>query len=65
LAILGFTDGLISKTTNPTLTTIAQHGFTMGEEATKMLLKRISEADKKLPPQNIVISTNVVEREST
>jgi LacI family transcriptional regulator len=65
IAIMGFTDGLISKTTNPTLTTIAQHGYTMGEEATKMLLKRIAEKNERISPQNIVISTNVVEREST
>ncbi len=65
IAIIGFTDGLISKTTNPTLTTVAQHGYTMGEQATEMLLKRINEKNKDLPHQNMVISTNVVEREST
>lgn len=65
IAIMGFTDGLISKTTNPTLTTVAQHGYTMGEQATEILLKRINKIDKTLSHQNIVISTNVVEREST
>ncbi len=65
IAIIGFTDGLISKTTNPTLSTVAQHGFTMGEEATRILFKRMNEKNKTLTHQNIVISTNVVEREST
>jgi len=65
IAIIGFTDGLISKTTNPMLTTIAQHGYTMGEQATEILLKRIMQKEDNIAPQNIVISTNVVEREST
>ncbi len=65
IAIIGFTDGLISKVTTPRLTTVAQHGYTMGVQATEILLKRIADKDTKLPHQNIVISTNVVEREST
>ena len=65
IAIIGFTDGLISKTTNPTLTTVAQHGYTMGSQATEILLKRIYNKEESTSNQTIVISTNVVEREST
>ncbi len=65
IAIIGFTDGLISKTTNPTLTTVAQHGYTMGSQATEILLNRIYNKNEAIPNQTIVISTNVVEREST
>jgi len=65
LKIVAFTDGLISKTTNPTLTTIAQHGFTMGAQATEVLLNRIHSKEEFSPYKTIVVSTNVVEREST
>ncbi len=65
IAIIGFTDGIISKTTNPALTTIAQHGYTMGEQAIGMLLDRIENKNSDKPYKTSVISTNVVEREST
>lgn len=65
IAIIGFTDGQISKTTNPTLTTVAQHGQTMGSKATEILCELIFQKDKNKAPSTTVISTNVVEREST
>lgn len=65
IAIIGFTDGLLSKYTNPSLTTIAQHGHTMGAKATDILLHNIFQKDHKESPKTTVISTNVVEREST
>jgi LacI family transcriptional regulator len=65
IAIIGFTDGLISITTTPTLTTVAQHGYTMGEQATEILLNRINQNETVLPYKTKVISTNIVEREST
>lgn len=66
VAIIGFTDGVISKLTTPTMTTIAQHGHNMGNKAADLVLERIYESEnEKKPLQTIVISTNVVEREST
>ncbi len=65
IAIIGFTDGLISRSTSPSLTTIAQHGQTMGAEATGILLDRIFQKGKKDIPRTTVISTNVVVRDST
>jgi LacI family transcriptional regulator len=65
IKIIAFTDGLISKTTNPTLTTIAQHGYTMGAQATEILLNRISNKNSVDNYKTNVVSTNVVEREST
>jgi len=66
IAIIGFTDGLISKFSTPPLTTVAQHGFTMGEQAAELLLKRIEEntyGEKTF--ERKVISTNLKIREST
>lgn len=66
IAIIGFTDGLISEFSTPPLTTVAQHGFTMGEQAAELLLKRIEEntyGEKTF--ERKVISTNLKIREST
>jgi LacI family transcriptional regulator len=66
ISIIGFTDGLISEFSSPPLTTVAQHGFTMGEQAAELLLKRIEESvnDEKIFERK-VISTNLKIREST
>jgi len=63
LKIIAFTDGMISKIANPPLTTIAQHGYTMGVKATELLLDQIN--TKKEKKHIIVVPTNIVEREST
>ena len=76
ISIIGFTDGIISKLTIPSMTTVAQHGYNMGNKAAELVLNRIKEQDEENdekeqddsghpPNQTIVISTNVVEREST
>jgi len=62
--VIGFTDGPISKLSLPPLTTVVQHGFTMGKEAAKLLLNRI-ESKVVLFPQKKVISTNLKIRNST
>ncbi len=68
LSIIGFTDGLISKHTQPSMTTVAQHGFEMGVKAMELLLNRIEEKEKKEKSmffQTAVIQTNIVQRAST
>ncbi|MEN8116600.1 MAG: LacI family DNA-binding transcriptional regulator [Bacteroidota bacterium] len=46
IAIVGFSDGRFSGITDPTLTSVDQHGYEMGTIAMDMLLKRItSETD--------------------
>jgi len=42
IAVVGFSDGRFSGITNPTLTSVDQHGYEMGTTATRMLLKRIT-----------------------
>ncbi len=65
LMIIGFTNGFISRYTNPSLSTIAQHGFEMGENAMEMLLEKIEDKSKTGTTKTIIIPTNLVEREST
>jgi len=66
IAIIGFTDGLISEFSSPELSTVAQHGFMMGELAADLLLDRIQQ--NKSNEDNFerkVISTNLKIRNST
>ena len=65
ISIIGFTDGLISEYSSPSITTIAQHGFTMGQQAVELLIQRIENDTIDFNPKKIVISSNLKLREST
>ncbi len=65
IAIIGFTDGLISEYSSPSITTIAQHGFTMGKQAVEALIERIEKETEVYSPKKIVISSDLKIREST
>ena len=65
ISIIGFTDGLISEYSSPSITTIAQHGFTMGQQAVDLLIKRIENDTADFKPKKIVISSDLKLREST
>ena len=66
LSIIGFTDGIISKYSTPSISTVSQNGIKMGGKAAKMLIERL-EADDEEDEQysTEVIETELVEREST
>jgi LacI family transcriptional regulator len=65
ISIIGFTDGLISEYSSPSITTIAQHGFTMGMQAVELLIERIENETEIYRPKKIVISSDLKIREST
>jgi len=65
LSVVGFTDGLISEYSSPSITTIVQHGFTMGKQAAELLIDRIENKKIAKPPQTKVISSNLKIRESS
>lgn len=65
IAIIGFTDGLISEYSSPSITTIAQHGFIMGKQAVELLIERIEKETETIKPKKIVISSDLKLREST
>ena len=65
IAVIGFTDGLISEYSSPSITTIAQHGFTMGKQAVELLIERIEKESETIKPKKIVISSDLKLREST
>ena len=67
LAVIAFTDGIISKYSTPTITTVSQSGFKMGNKAAKMLIDRL-ESQEEHENENYrteVIETHLIEREST
>jgi len=63
IAVVGFTDGLVSRVTDPTLTTLEQHGYEIGLKATNLLLERIS--NDNYEPVTKVVKTNLIVRGST
>jgi len=68
LQVIGFTDGMLSKHASPALSTVSQHGESMGEKAAELLIQRIDEnsSEKAVQPFNsIIISTDLILREST
>ena len=76
LAVISFTDGIISKYSTPTITTISQRGMEMGKVAAKILIERLESEDDELEEdeleegkennyKTVVIETQLIEREST
>jgi LacI family transcriptional regulator len=66
ISIIGFTDGMISKYSSPSITTVSQNEIKMGEKAATMLIDRLENEDEDEEHYKTeVIETNLVEREST
>ena len=66
ISIIGFTDGIISKYSTPSITTISQNGIKMGGKAAKMLIERLEASEEEEERYKTeVIETDLVEREST
>ncbi len=67
ISFIGFTDGILSKYSKPSMTTVAQHGELMGQTAAKMLIGRIE--DEQDVEEEIyrteIIEATIVNREST
>ena len=67
LAVIAFTDGIISKYSTPTISTVSQNGIKMGNKAAKMLIERL-ESEEEEEEENYkteIIETHLIEREST
>ena len=61
ISVIGFTDGIISKYSSPSITTVSQNGIKMGGKAAKMLIDRLESDEEE--PQNEQYSTEVIETE--
>lgn len=72
LAIIAFTDGIISKYSTPTITTVTQNGIEMGNMAAQILIDRLEsehedeeEGEQEEIYRTAIIETHLIEREST
>ncbi|OXG09470.1 LacI family transcriptional regulator [Flavobacterium araucananum] len=70
LAVIAFTDGIISKYSTPSITTVSQSGEKMGNKAAKMLIERLEAGHEDDEEENEnytteVIETHLIKREST
>lgn len=65
LSVIGFTDGIISQYSTPSITTVSQNGIKMGGKAAKMLIERLEMEEEDEQYRTEVIETHLVEREST
>lgn len=65
IALVGFSDGRFSGITEPSLSSVDQHGYEMGITATEMLLKRILEKDDSRQPEIKVLEGDLIIRGSS
>ena len=56
---------IITEVTDPTLTSVDQHGFEMGKVAARLLINRIQGIEKKRGIVSKIIKTKLVVRNST
>lgn len=67
IQVIGFTDGVLSKHATPSLTTVSQHAQQMGERAAHLLIDKLESenTDEEEQYQTVIITTDLIEREST
>ena len=68
ISFIGFTDGLLSQYSNPTLTTVAQHGERMGEIAAQILIEKVEtefDEDEQETFRTEIVEATLIERGST
>jgi len=62
--VVGFTNSFISQISDPELTTVDQKGFEMGQNAARLLLKRI-QSNENYGPVTTILNTDLVVRKSS
>ncbi|HZL10739.1 MAG TPA: LacI family DNA-binding transcriptional regulator [Prolixibacteraceae bacterium] len=65
IAVVGFSNYPISRVIEPTLTTIDDRAFEMGQAAAKLLIRQIEDKDHTIASETIVLKTNLIIRDST
>lgn len=64
ISFIGFTDGLLSKYANPSLTVVSQHGERMGEVSAKMLINQVESEEEEETYQTKILEPTLVIRDS-
>ena len=65
IAIICFTDGVISKYATPSLSTVSQHGTQIGIEAASLLIDRLENKEINSVPITKVVACEIIKRDST
>jgi LacI family transcriptional regulator len=66
ISVIGFTDGIISQFSTPSISTVSQNGIKMGRKSAQMLIDRIELEDEENEQYTTeIIETNLIIREST
>jgi LacI family transcriptional regulator len=68
VAVVGFSNYFFSQITDPSLTSVDQPGFEMGQEAARLLIRQIEIRDKDLedlPAETKVLKTKLIIRNSS
>ena len=63
IGVIGFTNDPISTIIEPSLSTIEEPAFEIGKQSCDLLIKHIKNSN--FPPKEIVLSGNLIERDST
>jgi len=64
ISFIGFTDGVLSKYANPSLTVVSQHGELMGEVSAKLLIDKVENEEGEESFQTRILEPTLVIRES-
>lgn len=64
-SVIGFSNGILARHSNPKLTTISQHGEAMGVTAAEMLFDKLEKVENKNKIATKVIKTDLIERKTT
>jgi LacI family transcriptional regulator len=65
IEVIGFTDSLISEFATPSITSVSQHGRSMGQKAFELLLDEIDSEDSEYHYKTALIQTDLKVRDST
>lgn len=65
VGIVGFSNWQFTELTNPSITTIEQPGFEIGQKAMEMLLNHIESDSEEIEVESIKLETRLIAREST
>ena len=65
LGVVGFSNWQFTAFTSPSITTIEQPGFEMGQHAAELLIKQIESEDEEVKVESVVLPTSLLFREST
>lgn len=63
--VVGFSNWQFTALTNPSISTIEQPGFEIGQHAAELLLKQIDGGDEEVPFESVKLPTSLIARESS